>query len=170
MAHQPLQFGPHKPSDEGGEIVAPLPPGLKPLALDLKKDTALTIRWSDGRVSVYPVAYLRRMSPSAEAKALREQLEANPLTVLPSAPPPPADDRKERKARGDTGGKGDPGDKGRPGDKGHAGGGGGFAAESAELVGHYAVRLVFSDGHRTGLYTWAYLREIDPDRAAAPPP
>ncbi len=27
-------------------------------------------------------------------------------------------------------------------------------------VGHYAVRLVFNDGHNTGLYTWAYLREL----------
>ncbi len=29
-----------------------------------------------------------------------------------------------------------------------------------EPVGHYAVRLVFDDGHNTGLYTWAYLREL----------
>ena len=27
-------------------------------------------------------------------------------------------------------------------------------------VGHYAVRLVFSDGHDTGLYTWACLRDL----------
>lgn len=26
-----------------------------------------------------------------------------------------------------------------------------------EPVGHYAVRLVFSDGHNTGLYSWDYL-------------
>jgi DUF971 family protein len=29
-----------------------------------------------------------------------------------------------------------------------------------EPVGHYAVRLVFDDGHDTGLYTWAYLEEL----------
>ena len=29
-----------------------------------------------------------------------------------------------------------------------------------EPVGHYAVRLVFDDGHDTGLYTWTYLREL----------
>jgi len=29
-----------------------------------------------------------------------------------------------------------------------------------EPVGQYAVRLVFDDGHDTGLYTWAYLREL----------
>lgn len=29
-----------------------------------------------------------------------------------------------------------------------------------EPVGNYAVRLVFSDGHNTGLYSWQYLHEI----------
>ena len=40
-----------------------------------------------------------------------------------------------------------------------------IAKENVELlrvepVGHYAVRLVFDDGHDTGLYTWRYLREL----------
>ncbi len=29
-----------------------------------------------------------------------------------------------------------------------------------EAVGHYAVKLVFSDGHDTGLYSWDYLYEL----------
>ncbi len=29
-----------------------------------------------------------------------------------------------------------------------------------EAVGHYAVRLHFSDGHDTGLYTWEYLYRL----------
>ncbi len=29
-----------------------------------------------------------------------------------------------------------------------------------EPVGHYAVRLVFSDGHDSGLYSWDYLYEL----------
>jgi DUF971 family protein len=29
-----------------------------------------------------------------------------------------------------------------------------------EPVGVYAVRLHFDDGHNTGLYSWAYLREL----------
>ncbi|MBL8747125.1 MAG: DUF971 domain-containing protein [Phycisphaerae bacterium] len=40
-------------------------------------------------------------------------------------------------------------------------------AETAELVGNYAIRLRFSDGHDTGIFSWDYLRSIDP---AAPPP
>lgn len=31
---------------------------------------------------------------------------------------------------------------------------------SAEAVGRYAVRLVFDDGHDTGLFTWTYLRKL----------
>ena len=33
-------------------------------------------------------------------------------------------------------------------------------------IGNYAVRLVFSDGHDTGLYTWGYLYELGETRAA----
>jgi DUF971 family protein len=34
-----------------------------------------------------------------------------------------------------------------------------------EPVGQYAVKLVFDDGHDTGLYTWKYLYELGRDRA-----
>lgn len=30
----------------------------------------------------------------------------------------------------------------------------------ADPVGRYAVRIFFSDGHSSGLYTWKYLREL----------
>lgn len=33
-----------------------------------------------------------------------------------------------------------------------------------EPVGHYAIRLVFDDGHDSGLYSWAYLRELGRDQ------
>jgi len=29
-----------------------------------------------------------------------------------------------------------------------------------EPVGNYAARIVFDDGHDTGLYTWTYLHEL----------
>lgn len=35
-----------------------------------------------------------------------------------------------------------------------------------EPVGNYAVRIVFDDGHSTGLYTWSYLRELGEARDA----
>jgi DUF971 family protein len=34
-----------------------------------------------------------------------------------------------------------------------------------EAVGNYAVRLVFDDGHDSGLYTWRYLRELGETQA-----
>ncbi len=113
-----------------------------PVRLDLQKDRGLTVEWSDGAESYYPIAYLRRMSPSADARQLRQEQSRNPLTVLPASA-----------ARS----------SGKP-----------LVAQSAEMVGNYAIRIRFSDGHDTGIYSWAYLREIDPGnkekRAESPPP
>lgn len=106
-----------------------------PVHLDLKKDQGLTIQWADGTSSHYPIAYLRKMSPSADAKALREEMARNPLTVLPSSMAQ------------------------------HTGP---LVAVDAELVGNYAIRIRFSDGHNTGIYSWRYLREIDPGQTAPP--
>jgi DUF971 family protein len=36
---------------------------------------------------------------------------------------------------------------------------------AVEPIGQYAVRLVFDDGHDTGLYTWKYLRELGAEHA-----
>ena len=40
------------------------------------------------------------------------------------------------------------------------------AISRIEPVGHYAIRLVFDDGHNTGLYSWTYLRELAVEQAA----
>ena len=104
---------------------------ITPTHLDLDKERGLTVHWSDGRVSFYPVEHLRKLSPSADARELRKQMERNPLTVLPQAA----------------------GEQSGP-----------LRATEAELVGNYALRISFSDGHRTGIYSWDYLREIDPEQ------
>jgi DUF971 family protein len=36
--------------------------------------------------------------------------------------------------------------------------------DSIEPVGHYAVRLIYSDSHSSGLYTWDYLYELGKNR------
>ncbi|MBC8340116.1 MAG: DUF971 domain-containing protein [Proteobacteria bacterium] len=100
-----------------------------PEHLDLDKERGLTVRWADGKESFYPIGYLRRMSPSAEMRELRDEQERNPLTVMP-------DNIAQHE--------------------------GPLVATSAELVGNYAIRIDFSDGHRTGIYSWEYLRGIDP--------
>ena len=98
-----------------------------PASLDLDRTKGLTVTWRDGTTSFFPVVYLRRMSPSADMRQLREDMATNPLTVIPDSGPETA-----------------------------------LHAVDAELVGRYAVRIKFSDGHKTGLYSWDYLRSIDP--------
>jgi DUF971 family protein len=51
--------------------------------------------------------------------------------------------------------------------KGHFGQGGkvpigkeNITITGLEPVGSYALKIIFADGHQTGLYTWAYLREL----------
>ncbi len=37
--------------------------------------------------------------------------------------------------------------------------------DKMELVGNYAVKVYWSDGHSSGLYTWKYLRSIQSELA-----
>jgi DUF971 family protein len=106
------------------------PDGPHPTHLDLDRERGLTVHWADGTRGFYSVALLRRQSPSADARALREAMARNPLTVLPGG--------------------------------GHAGP---LRALGAELVGNYAIRIRFSDGHDTGIYSWAYLRSLPAEPA-----
>ena len=99
-----------------------------PEHLELRRSEGLEVRWRGGKKSFFPIAFLRRMSPSADARAIRESLAINPLTVLASSPSQLP-----------------------------------LEALTAELVGNYAVRIRFNDGHDTGLFSWKYLHEIDPN-------
>ena len=33
----------------------------------------------------------------------------------------------------------------------------------AEMVGNYAIRIDWSDGHASGIYSFQYLRDISPE-------
>lgn len=35
-----------------------------------------------------------------------------------------------------------------------------YELEGVEVVGNYALQLIWRDGHRTGIYTYDYLRQI----------
>jgi DUF971 family protein len=37
---------------------------------------------------------------------------------------------------------------------------------AVEPVGNYAIRILFDDGHDTGIYSWRYLRALGEDRDA----
>jgi len=40
----------------------------------------------------------------------------------------------------------------------------GVRITALDPVGHYAIRIVFDDGHDTGLYTWQYLHELGTEK------
>lgn len=40
----------------------------------------------------------------------------------------------------------------------------GVGIEGVRPVGHYALQLIFDDGHDTGLYSWDYLYELCTER------
>jgi len=57
--------------------------------------------------------------------------------------------------------------------RGHNGVGGRTVAGKAavriagiEPIGNYAIKILFDDGHSTGIYTWDFLRELCLDRDA----
>jgi|TARA_B100000959_G_C14966819_1_gene618101 DUF971 family protein len=96
-----------------------------PTHIDLQKDKGLRIDWADGKSSYFPIDYLRKMSPSADSKALRDELDSNPLAILKASSKEP------------------------------------LSATGAELVGNYAIRILFSDGHTAGIYSWKYLHALE---------
>jgi DUF971 family protein len=95
-----------------------------PVHFDVKKEKGLYIDWSDDSSSFLPCELLRKMSPSADSKATRDDLDQNPLAILPTSNSGP------------------------------------ITIEDAQLVGNYAIRFTFSDGHSAGIYTWEYLRSL----------
>jgi DUF971 family protein len=104
-----------------------------PTHLHLDRLEGLTVTWSSGKTSHYPVGHLRRWSPSADARHQRQSLADNPLAVVATSSATP-----------DT-----------------------LEAVSIERVGNYAIRISFNDGHHTGLYSWQWLRSIDPATMAS---
>lgn len=104
-------------------------PRFQPVHLDLQKARELRIQWADGVQTAIPLAALRVACPCATCRALREERQRNPLTVLP-APLNIADMT---------------------------------TVIQAELVGHYALRIHWKDGHDTGIFDFALLRSLAPD-------
>lgn len=39
----------------------------------------------------------------------------------------------------------------------------GVLLSNCEVLGHYALRLCFSDGHERGIYPWLYLQQLATD-------
>ncbi len=111
---------------DSGSNASPVPDPAAPVAMKLKKSESLTIHWSDGRETVYPLRHLRRMCPCAGCQGERDLLGRTLLPVISTTYDGP------------------------------------ITALGAELVGNYAIRIIWSDSHSSGIYSFRYLRQIEP--------
>ena len=98
----------------------------QPLEIELERTKELRIRWDDGRVSVFPLAFLRRMCPCAACRTEREEKPRNALPVV-----------RGPEQQSDM-----------------------ATAAAAGLVGNYALRIEWQDGHNTGIYDYDLLRSL----------
>lgn len=92
-----------------------------PVRLEKLDPATLGVHWSDGRLSRFPVRFLRERCPCAVC--VDEVTGARRLD--PARLPPEVRPRR------------------------------------ILPVGRYALQIEWSDGHATGLYTFAYLAELD---------
>jgi DUF971 family protein len=115
----------------------PLDERKRPVDVQVHVSTGagVDIAWTDGHRSHYDFAYLREECPCAQCNDERGKKIAAPHG--PAAAPPGM-------------GAALPMFKPKP------------RAVAAKTVGNYAVQIDFSDGHTTGIYSFAHLREICP--------
>jgi DUF971 family protein len=115
----------------------PLDTRKRPISVQVNVSTGagVDITWSDGHTSHYDFAYLRDRCPCALCN----------------------DERQKKK--GLAGATGFSAGAALPMFKPKA------TARSATAVGNYAIQIVFSDGHSTGIYSFEHLREICPCEA-----
>jgi DUF971 family protein len=111
-------------------------PQTTPSRLDLKKDESLTIDWQDGRRGVYSLTLLRSMCPCAQCRIVRDGSDPHDISPAPKRKP------LLTILPGNYSGK--------------------LTAVNASLVGNYALKIEWSDGHDSGIYSFQYLREICP--------
>lgn len=112
---------------------------VRPTDIEVDRDSHMSIRWSDGAATTVSVAALRRACPCATCREIREQAE---------------------QPRQTTGGL--------PILQGAAAAGDRVAAiADVEHVGRYALRLIWQDGHATGIYDYSLLRNLSTDEPRA---
>ena len=106
---------------------------ITPKHLDLDRAAGgrgLTIEWSDGRRDRLSLGALRVGCPCAACRENRRRHEAQRAAGRRSLSVLPGNFTGEP------------------------------AVASAELVGRYALKLAWSDGHTSGIYSFAYLRDL----------
>ena len=107
-----------------------------PTRLDLKKEEKLEIDWQDGTRCTYTLSLLRTMCPCAQCRMVRDGNDPHDIS--------PAPKRKPLLTI-------------LPGNFSEK-----IVVKDAKLVGNYALKIEWSDGHDSGIYSFEYLREICP--------
>lgn len=111
-------------------------PRTRPTAIELIGETGMEIAWADGHRGRFTADRLRAECPCASCR--QESTGRGEVAITIGAPLPVL----PKRARG------------------------GMSLRSVEPVGYYAVRITFSDGHDTGLFSFDYLRALDPGSGA----
>jgi DUF971 family protein len=111
----------------------PFTPPARPKEIRPAGDRAMAILWEDGTEQTLTFLQLRRACPCATC---REQMEK-------AGEAKPIDDRYQLRILPKDAPSDDP------------------LLVRADWVGNYAIRLVWNDGHDTGIYQFEYLRGLE---------
>jgi DUF971 family protein len=104
-----------------------------PEHIAISKSKGIKIDWKDGHASDYGLTYLRDKCPCATCTGAHGTPPRPPESDVPSGPASPFQMYKPA-----------------------------LKMLNVEPVGNYAIRIHWSDGHSTGIYSWEHLRNICP--------
>lgn len=102
-----------------------------PEHIAISKSKGIEIDWKDGHHSSYGIEYLRDFCPCAGCTGAHG---TEPRAKATQAPPPPANPFQMYTPK--------------------------LKMNSIEPVGNYALKIVWSDGHSAGIYSYDHLRGI----------
>lgn len=105
----------------------------EPEHIAISKSTGIQIDWKDGHHSRYSLAYLRDECPCASCTGAHGTQPQKSDYSHPSSPAGPFPMYQPK-----------------------------LKMLHVEPVGHYAIRIEWSDGHNTGIYSYDHLRKICP--------
>lgn len=105
---------------------------FQPQSVDVSLSQGVTIVWIDGRQDHFSIASLRAACPCATCADLHHTGDRSTAVPPPEARPNPLQIFKPTGSR----------------------------LLAVHPVGRYALQFEFSDSHKTGIFTWEYLREL----------
>ena len=114
-------------------------PRIDPEHIAISKSKGIRIDWKDGLHSDYPLAYLRDHCPCAGCTGAHG---TEPRRTNYSAAKPSSPFPMYQPA---------------------------LKMLDVSQVGNYAIQIVWSDGHQSGIYSWEHLRSIAPESETAGP-